>query len=252
MNAQKALWQAILDDPDDDTARLVYADWLEENGEAERGQFIRVQVELARNGIGDARRKELERQETKLLKGKKTVWKANIPVIKGVRWGEFLRGFVSEAIVQSVFMFHRYARQIVEAIPLQVLRLRTVNSLHAVAVSPHVKNVRELHIPNQRIAEGPIEQLATAKNLGKVRVLNLSGNSLGDKGVAILAKTSALPALEQLDLSFNGIGSRGVTEMVNSAWMIDKLKDLRLHGNSGITAAHKQALRAKYGERVSC
>lgn len=38
----------IIDHPDDDASRLVFADWLEENGEAERAEFIRVQVRLAR------------------------------------------------------------------------------------------------------------------------------------------------------------------------------------------------------------
>ena len=39
--------QAILADPDDDTPRLIYADWLEEQGDP-RGEFIRVQCELAK------------------------------------------------------------------------------------------------------------------------------------------------------------------------------------------------------------
>jgi len=38
---------AILADPTDDTVRLAYADWLEENGHADRAEFIRVQVELS-------------------------------------------------------------------------------------------------------------------------------------------------------------------------------------------------------------
>ena len=42
------LLRTIITNPGDDTARLVYADWLEENGEPERGEFIRVQIELAR------------------------------------------------------------------------------------------------------------------------------------------------------------------------------------------------------------
>jgi uncharacterized protein (TIGR02996 family) len=37
----------VLPKPPDDTPRLVYADWLEENGEPERAEFIRVQVELS-------------------------------------------------------------------------------------------------------------------------------------------------------------------------------------------------------------
>jgi len=43
-----ALLKAILANRDDDTPRLVYADWLTENGQEARAEFIRVQVELMR------------------------------------------------------------------------------------------------------------------------------------------------------------------------------------------------------------
>jgi uncharacterized protein (TIGR02996 family) len=43
-----ALLAAILAEPKEDTPRLVYADYLDENGQPERAEFIRVQVELAR------------------------------------------------------------------------------------------------------------------------------------------------------------------------------------------------------------
>lgn len=39
------LYRAILERPHDLLVRRVYADWLEENGEAERAEFIRVQCE---------------------------------------------------------------------------------------------------------------------------------------------------------------------------------------------------------------
>jgi uncharacterized protein (TIGR02996 family) len=39
---------AIIAEPDDDTRRLVAADFLEEHGEADRAAFVRVQIELAR------------------------------------------------------------------------------------------------------------------------------------------------------------------------------------------------------------
>jgi uncharacterized protein (TIGR02996 family) len=39
---------AIVADPDDDTSRLVAADFLEENGDPDRAAFIRIQVQLAR------------------------------------------------------------------------------------------------------------------------------------------------------------------------------------------------------------
>jgi uncharacterized protein (TIGR02996 family) len=42
------LLDTILASPDDDTARLVYADLLQEEGDEDRAEFIRIQVELAR------------------------------------------------------------------------------------------------------------------------------------------------------------------------------------------------------------
>ncbi len=42
-----SLYIPILEHPDDDDRRLVYADLLEEAGQGERAEFIRVQVELA-------------------------------------------------------------------------------------------------------------------------------------------------------------------------------------------------------------
>src|SRR5439155_17246775 len=48
MTDLEALRRAILDHPDDDTARLVYADALEDVGESARAAFVRSQVELAR------------------------------------------------------------------------------------------------------------------------------------------------------------------------------------------------------------
>jgi uncharacterized protein (TIGR02996 family) len=47
MGDGEALLRAILDQPKEDTPRLVYADWCDENGQPERAEFIRVQVRLA-------------------------------------------------------------------------------------------------------------------------------------------------------------------------------------------------------------
>lgn len=48
MSDGTAILAAILASPEDDTARLVYADWLQEQGEHGRAEFIRVQVAAAR------------------------------------------------------------------------------------------------------------------------------------------------------------------------------------------------------------
>lgn len=40
------LLRAILDNPEDDTVRLVYSDWLEEHGDQDRSEFIRAQIDV--------------------------------------------------------------------------------------------------------------------------------------------------------------------------------------------------------------
>lgn len=56
MTEADAFMTAIIESPWDDSPRLMFADWLEEHGQEERANFIRVQVELAailqeRNGL---------------------------------------------------------------------------------------------------------------------------------------------------------------------------------------------------------
>jgi uncharacterized protein (TIGR02996 family) len=46
MNDEAGFLNAIRDNPDDDTARLVYADWLEERGDI-RGEYLRLEYQLS-------------------------------------------------------------------------------------------------------------------------------------------------------------------------------------------------------------
>jgi uncharacterized protein (TIGR02996 family) len=57
---QATFLAAIRDDPEEDGLRLVFADWLEEQGDT-RGEFIRVQCALAGMDGDDPRRDELAR-----------------------------------------------------------------------------------------------------------------------------------------------------------------------------------------------
>jgi uncharacterized protein (TIGR02996 family) len=61
---EAAFFRSMLDAPDDDATRLVYADWLEENGDAARGEFIRVQCERATlEGEAGQLHQQIARQE---------------------------------------------------------------------------------------------------------------------------------------------------------------------------------------------
>jgi len=53
MDEMIAFLRPIAEGPDDDAARLVFSDWLDDHGHHERAEFIRLQVELARMDQGD-------------------------------------------------------------------------------------------------------------------------------------------------------------------------------------------------------
>jgi uncharacterized protein (TIGR02996 family) len=48
VSEKDAFVNAIIDSPEDDTPRLIFADWLDENGEPERAEFVRAQVDYHR------------------------------------------------------------------------------------------------------------------------------------------------------------------------------------------------------------
>src|SRR4051794_3132813 len=76
MSLEKALLADICARPEDDAPRLVYADWLEENGNPERAEFIRGQCELARKRLagGAARRRELKKRVNELFNARGKGW----------------------------------------------------------------------------------------------------------------------------------------------------------------------------------
>lgn len=68
MNEMQAFIAKVCEEPDEDTHRMVFADWLDENGEPERAEFIRVQCRLECMRRGDeAGTTALEDRERELL-----------------------------------------------------------------------------------------------------------------------------------------------------------------------------------------
>src|SRR5262249_1602998 len=82
--------------PDDDTPRLVYADYLDERGDL-RGEFIRTQIALARLPDDDPRRPELEARERGLLGEHGEEWAR--PLRPWVTGWTFCRGFIEMVTV---------------------------------------------------------------------------------------------------------------------------------------------------------
>jgi uncharacterized protein (TIGR02996 family) len=91
--------QSIIEDPEDDTPRLVYADWLEEYGCPERAEFIRVQIALDRLPTGDPSWASLRTREAELLDCHQREWVGPLRSLL-TRW-MFRRGFLDEVAVPA-------------------------------------------------------------------------------------------------------------------------------------------------------
>jgi uncharacterized protein (TIGR02996 family) len=65
--ADAGFLQAIWQSPADTHRRLVYADWLEEQGQAPQARFVRLESEIEALPPGDAQRSQLERDRDALL-----------------------------------------------------------------------------------------------------------------------------------------------------------------------------------------
>jgi uncharacterized protein (TIGR02996 family) len=78
---ETAFLRAAAAQPDDDTLRLVYADWLDEQGGdvfATQAAFVRLQVRRSRLDVFDPDRAALLEEEAKLLQKHKRDWNGRI------------------------------------------------------------------------------------------------------------------------------------------------------------------------------
>src|SRR4051812_28275900 len=77
---EQAFVQAVLETPDDEGIRLIFADWLEERGDP-YGEFIRAQCELAKLPPEDERGRELGEREAALWNAHGPAWREYLPEV---------------------------------------------------------------------------------------------------------------------------------------------------------------------------
>jgi uncharacterized protein (TIGR02996 family) len=277
MTTAAALLQAICAEPYDDLPRLVYADWLEENGQPERGEFIRVQCELDRLPHTDPRQAVLLERERELLRAHRNAWAAQLPPLCGVRWGPFERGFVARADFQSLKAFTDRFEEAATYAPLTTVDLRNLsarsmarlasvahlrqvrvlilvdcrpddNAVRALATSPHVAGLRELFLTCAPVTDTGAFALASSPHLGQLCLLSLARTHVGPDGILALVDSPRLGGLRRLYCCENPLGDEGAAALLR-AERLDRLEEINLAGcRIGLEAAN--ALRTRWGTHV--
>ena len=180
MTEREALLAAVYANPDDDTPRLVFADWLQENGEPERAEFIRVQCELAGELPPRAGRGALVSRTHKLLRAHESRWRSELIEVEPMawRWDRFERGFVDSLFVYDAAQFTHFASRLFACSPsssLTFYRLKDPGALAGIAV---LRQVRHLSIWTNRPIADSVRRLAYATNLKALEEIAILGPTI--------------------------------------------------------------------------
>jgi len=241
------LLAAVLAAPDDDAPRLIYADWLDEQGESDRAEFIRLQIREANMADEDPEKPGVHARAEYLGRTHHVEWASRLPQFEGVHWEVFDRGFFVAARFDHPDRFFAHVGDVFAAAPIQELRLHQFNNTHG----PRLANTRQLRAvrvidlnDGNKIANLGIEALMESRHLGRLAVLALRGNGLGSAGVRAIAMSSYARSLKRLRLDRNDLFDDGARYIAESH-ALTKLQQLDLERTRTGDDAVKALARTK-------
>lgn len=247
MSDRDALLHAIAARPEEDTPRLMYADWLEENGEPERADFVRTQVYLAQPGLPSGDKPPLVKRNVHYLTNRVREWQAQLPELTGITWGDFNRGLIEEVRATDERPVIAHAADIFAVPGVHVLRLWRLDDGTALALVPELERLRVLRVIGGTGA-APLVALFDSPHLHNLTKLDLHGCRANDALVAAIAD-GRFPRLTELHLSAHDVTAAGVRALAHSPHLNDlALLDLNAHWH--FTPAMRGPLKAKFGKRV--
>ncbi|HEY1187796.1 MAG TPA: TIGR02996 domain-containing protein [Gemmata sp.] len=203
LSQHEAFLRAIYDAPGDDTPRLVYADFLQENGEEDRAQFIRWQC-----GCGE-QPKALPGRLEAFARGFPRPWKTTAIGVDALRDPVALR----RSLLKAPECFA------VEGVRLVAGRITTSEPFDALFALAAFARVTELNLEGGEVEEeavegspftpfhlepvistAGVEALVQHRGVRKITALILTNNNLDNDAARALVKSPYLDNLKRLDL----------------------------------------------------
>jgi uncharacterized protein (TIGR02996 family) len=193
---ERAFLRAIVEAPVDDAPRLVYADWLEEHGQGERAEFIRLQIQPVGPSPERKRRREYE-----LLARHGFAWLGGVrrltPPGGGYLAWDFGRGFV-EKLTFAAYAAPSSLHPVLSA----AFRLAPLRCLSARGYPDRDSDVMVVGVGLMHDA-GAIA-LASCPGLEVLQTLELHDHAIDAEGFRALAESPRLTRLTRLDLRSAG------------------------------------------------
>jgi uncharacterized protein (TIGR02996 family) len=213
MTTRESLFQAILDDPDDLSIRLIFADWLEEHGgeiDRARAELIRRQCRMADLVPHVPEWVEHNAAVQDLLEQYRRDW--NGPLHERLHRGGLLHAVAARRCRVKPW---EYRRGFVEA-----LHLQTGTFARHAEVLFRIGPIRHLKLWNVHFK---LDQLVRCPLLDRVTTLDLADDQLGDRDAHVLASCEHLANLRNLYLGDNALSDRGIQTLKNA------FPDIRIH-----------------------
>ena len=229
----RAFLEAIRDDPDDDSHRLIFADWLDDNGDPDRAEFIRAQCELARPLLAADRRAALQKRETELLQAHRAAWLG--PLHRVVTWeaDQFRRGFLEVMKVRPRTMID-LADEFRARVPAAIVNLYGgfgAPALKALATAPGMEWVAGLRFEYPRMPESGLIQIGESAGLPRLTAITIQGGAFTSGGLRTLFTSPHRQALRRLSLdlsSFRNTADPDSAAELSNAEVTFRLQTLRL------------------------
>ncbi|HYH66778.1 MAG TPA: TIGR02996 domain-containing protein [Urbifossiella sp.] len=245
MSDLDALFRAVLDRPDDDTPRLVYADALDDLGAADRAAFVRGQVEAARAAPWEPAAVRHRCYGGDVPPGRD--WRRDLPPLPaGLGWvlPPYRRGFPAVVQADDGAAFAAAAEHLFELAPVEELELTALpaGDVAALAACPGLAQIKRLVVRaglGQATARGLLDSphltalddlvigagLTSAQTARAVvaspafrRLLAFSyrDEERGGALVAALAGLADPPPLRSLDLQGNRLSADGLRRLLDA------------------------------------
>jgi uncharacterized protein (TIGR02996 family) len=233
MTDLEALHQAVLDHPDDDTPRLIYADALEDAGDSERAAFIRAHVAAERGAAWEAPAIRFRLHELAELGDWPTETLPQLP--DGLEWLEqpFRRGFPAAIDAGDGSAFIRPCDSLFSIAPVEELHLAAIplpnlDGLIACAglsrirklvlsegaigmtaerllASPHLGGLNEFHLGSQMSTGATEAAVVRSPAFARLRAFGCRNVRWPERLLTEMLQLRRPPRLAKLDLARSGL-----------------------------------------------
>src|SRR5262245_51545686 len=250
MSDEAALLAAIRANPEEDTPRLMYADWLDEQGGASNeahAEFIRLQIELAQ---AEPSRRQPPGQQEKETRARTLFWKhdrvwfpdlfGRKKFFRGVRagWYDMRRGFLDKLQCDASVIL-RVGERFTQLAPITEFQMQgvTTDQLEEFMRAPWARGARTVGISGGwGNLEPNYESLAEGQNFVELRDLAILSGWLDAASARRIALAKVFPKLERF--SFDPYSDNDAPAALFSGKTFTGLKALELAGGGTQISGH--------------